>query len=494
MSPQAVNPNIATNPNLPAMTPHEIIMDARSNRGMSRDEVFEIARAQYDEVFEDYAQSSANLRNSEGFGGMPGRLGTVLNNLNRVAYHGLGSTEPTKRETAINEHAEKAEQYHLVLDDLTDVLREQGRGKNPNRTRQATHEERVELRLNALLKLETRIDEIRAEATGRRDQKTGKIERNPFQRVGQWVAETWLKHNRGVKTALVAVPAAVVGAGIGLGAAAVAAPAIAVVGAGIGAAVAGRAIGRGIAKTVNKYALSTETGQKARGPVVLDRLASMEAEATAGLEKARRNHRAFDPKKIDVFKATEEMTTAQVKANARRRTIAGRVGGIAAGVGFSGVSIVHGAATAAAAGHNTVSTHATALHQNMGDTVQHLTNHAANSAPNVAHPVSSAINPNEYPWDVAHQLQMAHSTNFAGTPMDMIKHYIQIHNSIPGAEQYTLHTLPNGKTEIARMVHGVISSLPHTEQAAFNNLMIHGSSAQQQVVASQRLAQALATR
>lgn len=318
-------------------------------------------------------------------------------------------------------------------------------------------QDKIRTKLEAMAAFERRVVECQIEATHFAPQvQPGMRGPNRADQTRRRITQFWLTHRRLPKAAVVAVPAAAVGLGIGALVFAWGLPAIATTGAGIAAAYAGRSIGGGIASTVNQYKIATPIGYQEAADGAERRKLAFAQQYTA-LKLAGHSVSVSD---ADVTTAYEQGTKLAAHNNARRRGLAQLVGGLAAAAGFGA-----GGFTAEQAREAFSQAH------NVSPSAIEPTPTPAQTAPPPPHtppptptptpprPPVECINPNQYPWSVAHDLSPGHE-------WEVIRHAINQYNACFHTHMH-LVTQPNGKV----WLENGAQALDAAQQRKFNIFM-----------------------
>ncbi|HVW22995.1 MAG TPA: hypothetical protein VHB51_00705 [Candidatus Saccharimonadales bacterium] len=290
------------------------------------------------------------------------------------------------------------------------------------------------------------LDDLRAieRRIRRAQQEQFAAERAPG--IKGWVAEQWFRRGRFGKFMMVAIPAAAIGVTGGLAAAGLGLGGLLSTAAGIGTAYGGRKAGHKIAKTANAGFASTEQG--------IEQLTE-----SAANREARFRNRAVrtEDAVIDHTEFVERGNTNRVEDNMRRRRLAGRVGAAVAGAtfGFTRVHFDGGGshATAADPNHAANGHAANTVHGGHG---AHGAHGGHNGLGHAAH--AEKINPNAYPWTVAHHMTPGHE-------WDTIHHAIKSANATKGTHYHLVNV---GKT---LQVYNGNHALNVAQQEAFNRYM-----------------------
>ena len=296
----------------------------------------------------------------------------------------------------------------------------------------------ITAKLDAMAAFERRVLQLQVRRTYSGLDEQNNPRRNWQDRARLAVTRAWLANKRPVKILMVALPAAAIGAAAGIATIAWSMPGMAVAGIGIAAAYAGRSVGGGITRTVNTYR------------------AGLPAERTLAANRAEMRRIMFAsryplattaalPDGIRVSEAYETGTQQVAAENARRVGLAQLVGAVAAGASFAAVRL---------AGQGVQ-----ALTENVRFTNRPVTHPAAAHEP-LAPPATPPINPNQFPWDVAHQLR-------PGNEFDLIRQTIATSNAQFGTQ---LHLVPQPNGTI--WVENGSRALTVAQQARFNIFML----------------------
>lgn len=284
--------------------------------------------------------------------------------------------------------------------------------------------------------------------------------RNAKQRL---LAERWIRMSLARKIGSVAWRGAAVGALATAPLFFLTAPAIATTALGLGAAVAAKYwVGKRM-NTVNKYQVAHQ-----------DTRISLMQHIERRLEEADRvaSHSLRDAEALTLVH--DGLTRELEQRNARRRRYAEMIGGLASGVTFAAVANLgprlahsvaeYGLPRGNVSPHIATPTHTTVAHPTPTPSPSPTpTPTPTPGGPGVPH-VPPGVNPQAYPWDVAHQLSPS------GNPLDGIRHAMSAFNQLHHTD-YHLEWVGD-KQWIMYTKNGTLHALSPQQQTEFNNFMI----------------------
>ncbi len=263
------------------------------------------------------------------------------------------------------------------------------------------------------------------------------------------LTETWLKTTRAGRFVMVAAPAAAVGLSAGILSEAGNWPGPVVVLTAAGAVLVGRSIGSGMARTASKYMVAA-----ARGRTYLEQQAEQERLAFAGRYQDPHASPVIAPVQVDVTTAYETLTGRLAEEHARRLRLASAVGAVAAAAAFGVGRLVTG-------GVQEVVRQQVQVRPSLRPTATYTPTPGPTTTPTpTPTPSPHAINPHQYPWDVAHQLRRGHE-------WDVIRQAISKFNTRFGAHLHLVNHA-NGTVWVQNGAHALNSA----QQTGFNNFML----------------------
>jgi hypothetical protein len=465
----------------------------RSNRQEVSDDVWRTAHAEnerfnrimpdleqnHDRRLSDYARVTAEARS-----GHLGRLeqggGRVRRALRALHVVRNVQSERTDRtiDTARNDHLQALQDYERVY-------------RQFNGSPRSVERRLLQGRLDDQVQLGREIAAHR-QTYARNADANGRV--SLFNRAAARIGTTWTESGRG-RVFKVALPAVVLGAGAGAAAAAFAPGVLATAAIGLGATYAGRKLGHGVSRAENRRAVLDPDRAARYRQMDMDASRAdqiMDIEAFLNTGNTAEN--------LDHTQAIENVTTAQIQANRRNRTVDAAIGAAAAGLAFgatnaglelsnafgNGANAAQSVPGAHSGTNGTSSAASNGSRSNLGPVGngnnsigQYLhpkgtgtagappnlppAPHAAVTPNHVTAPGSVNpnlnINPNQYPWTVADKLTPGHA-------MPTIQHAANILNQRGG---YNLHLVPqpDGTVWLENGGH----ALNAAQQEIFNRFM-----------------------